>query len=85
MFFQPGKKTTVAYTEAQQHISRLRTMFEHVIKSILLMLAYPSLKYSFLAHLIIYLHLILSTQQNTWEAHSAFISRFTLSVEVDSN
>lgn len=56
---------------SQQHLSRLRVMFEHVIKWVPPTLAYASLKDSFLARLTIYLSLALHADWRTWELQSA--------------
>lgn len=56
---------------SQQHLSRLRVMFEHVIKWVPPTLAYASLKDSFLARLTIYLPLALHADWRTWEPQTA--------------
>lgn len=65
----------VDYMAAQQHLSRLIVMFERIMKWMLLMLAYASLKDGFLAHLTICLYLTMTYMRSPKGTHDFLILR----------
>lgn len=63
------------YMATQQHLSRLIVMFERIMKWMLLMFAYASLKDGFLAHLTIHLYLTATYMRSPKDTHNFLIWR----------